>query len=191
MAKLQPVRGTHDLMPAEARRHRVVGETARRVSGLYGYDEVVTPIFEFSDVFKRSLGDTTDVVTKEMYSFVDKGGEEITLRPENTAGVVRAVLSNGLLQQGLHGHRPQFRVGQRSRHPHRGRDAHRLFRCYRQMHEGNEAQSYSVRSVDPRSFHAEQQGLVTAMKLGAIGIGSDLVGEWKILAPYDYAAGGI
>lgn len=100
MAKLQPVRGTHDLMPAEARRHRVVGETARRVSGLYGYDEVVTPIFEFSDVFKRSLGDTTDVVTKEMYTFVDKGGEEITLRPENTAGVVRAVLSNGLLQQG-------------------------------------------------------------------------------------------
>lgn len=100
MAKLQPVRGTHDLMPAEARRHRAVGETARRVAGLYGYDEVVTPIFEFSDVFKRSLGDTTDVVTKEMYSFVDKGGEEITLRPENTAGVVRAVLSNGLLQQG-------------------------------------------------------------------------------------------
>jgi len=100
MAKLQPVRGTHDLMPAQARRHRVVGETARRVAGLYGYDEVATPIFEFSEVFKRSLGDTTDVVTKEMYSFVDKGGEEITLRPENTAGVVRAVLSNGLLQQG-------------------------------------------------------------------------------------------
>jgi histidyl-tRNA synthetase len=100
MSKLQPVRGTHDLMPAEARRHRVVGETARRVAGLYGFDEIVTPIFEFSEVFKRSLGDTTDVVTKEMYSFVDKGGEEITLRPENTAGVVRAVLSNGMLQQG-------------------------------------------------------------------------------------------
>ncbi len=99
MAKLQPVRGTHDLMPVEARRHRAVGETARRVAGLHGYDEITTPIFEFSEVFKRSLGDTTDVVTKEMYSFVDKGGEEVTLRPENTAGVVRAVLSNGLLQQ--------------------------------------------------------------------------------------------
>ncbi len=99
MAKLQSVRGTHDLMPIEARRHRAVGETARRVAGLHGYDEIVTPIFEFSEVFKRSLGDTTDVVTKEMYSFVDKGGDEITLRPENTAGVVRAVLSNGLLQQ--------------------------------------------------------------------------------------------
>jgi histidyl-tRNA synthetase len=100
MAKLQPARGTHDLMPAEMRRHRAVGETARRVASCYGYDEIATPIFEFADVFRRTLGDTTDIVTKEMYSFVDKGGDEITLRPENTAGVVRAVLSNGLLQQG-------------------------------------------------------------------------------------------
>ena len=100
MAKLQPARGTHDLMPAEMRRHRAVGETARLVASCYGYDEIATPIFEFADVFRRTLGDTTDIVTKEMYSFVDKGGDEITLRPENTAGVVRAVLSNGLLQQG-------------------------------------------------------------------------------------------
>lgn len=100
MAKLQPVRGTHDLMPTDMRRHRAVGDTARHVAGCYGFDEIATPIFEFADVFRRTLGDTTDIVTKEMYSFVDKGGEEITLRPENTAGVVRAVLSNGLLQQG-------------------------------------------------------------------------------------------
>jgi histidyl-tRNA synthetase len=99
MSRLQPARGTHDLMPAEMRRHRAVADAARRVAGCYGYDEIATPIFEFSDVFRRTLGDTTDIVTKEMYSFVDKGGEEITLRPENTAGVVRAVLSNGLLQQ--------------------------------------------------------------------------------------------
>ncbi|MEY4682343.1 MAG: histidine--tRNA ligase [Alphaproteobacteria bacterium] len=100
MAKLQPARGTHDLMPADMRRHRAVGDAARRVAGLYGFDEIATPIFEFSDVFRRTLGDTSDIVTKEMYTFVDKGGEEITLRPENTAGVVRAVLSGGLLQQG-------------------------------------------------------------------------------------------
>jgi len=99
MAKLQPARGTHDLMPADMRRHRAVGDAARRVAGLYGFDEIATPIFEFSDVFRRTLGDTSDIVTKEMYSFVDKRGEEITLRPENTPGVVRAVLSNGLLQQ--------------------------------------------------------------------------------------------
>ena len=100
MAKLQPVRGTHDLMPADMRRHRAVGDNARRVAGLYGFDEIATPVFEFSDVFRRTLGDTSDIVTKEMYTFVDKGGEEVTLRPENTAGVVRAVLSGGLLQQG-------------------------------------------------------------------------------------------
>ena len=87
-------------MPAEMRRHRAVAEAARQVAVCYGYDEIATPIFEFSDVFRRTLGDTTDIVTKEMYTFVDKGGEEVTLRPENTAGVVRAVLSNGLLQQG-------------------------------------------------------------------------------------------
>ena len=98
MAKLQPVRGTHDLLPEEMRRHRLVVERAREACARYGFEEVATPIFEFSEVFKRSLGDTTDIVTKEMYTFTDKGGDEITLRPEYTAGIVRAVLSNGLTQ---------------------------------------------------------------------------------------------
>src|SRR5688572_18939746 len=98
-APLQPVRGTHDLLPAEALRHRAVVETARAVALRYGFREMSTPIFEFSEVFRRSLGDTSDVVTKEMYSFTDKGGEEITLRPEGTAGVARAVVSNGLSQE--------------------------------------------------------------------------------------------
>ena len=98
-ATLQPVRGTHDILPAEALRHRAVVESARAVALRYGYREMATPIFEFSEVFRRSLGDTSDVVTKEMYSFTDKGGEEITLRPEGTAGVARAVVSNGLAQE--------------------------------------------------------------------------------------------
>jgi histidyl-tRNA synthetase len=97
-SSLQPVRGTHDLLPAEAVRHRAVVESARDVALRYGYREMATPIFEFSDVFRRSLGDTSDVVTKEMYTFTDKGGEEVTLRPEGTAGVARAVISNGLVQ---------------------------------------------------------------------------------------------
>ncbi len=96
--KLQPVRGTHDLLGEDQRRHRQVVETARAVAGRYGCDEIVTPIFEFTNVFKRTLGDTSDVVTKEMYSFVDRGGEDITLRPEGTAGVVRALISGGLAQ---------------------------------------------------------------------------------------------
>jgi histidyl-tRNA synthetase len=99
MAKLQPVRGTHDLLPEDMRRHRHVGDTARVVASRYGYEEMSTPIFESSEVFKRSLGDTTDIVSKEMYTFIDKGNESITLRPENTAGVVRALLSNSQLQQ--------------------------------------------------------------------------------------------
>src|ERR1700752_4659452 len=80
------------------RRHRRVVEVAHAVAERYGYLEVATPIFEFSEVFKRTLGDTSDIVTKEMYSFVDKGGEALTLRPEATAGVARAFISGGLSQ---------------------------------------------------------------------------------------------
>jgi histidyl-tRNA synthetase len=98
LSDLQPVRGTHDLLPEEMRRHRRVVETARDVAERYGYLEMATPIFEFSEVFKRTLGDTSDIVTKEMYSFVDKGGEALTLRPEATASVVRALISGGLSQ---------------------------------------------------------------------------------------------
>jgi histidyl-tRNA synthetase len=98
MPSLQPVRGTQDLLPAQMRRHRVVSETARRVAERYGFEEMATPIFEFTEVFERPIGETTDIVSKEMYSFTDRGGENVTLRPENTAGVVRAVLSNGLTQ---------------------------------------------------------------------------------------------
>jgi histidyl-tRNA synthetase len=98
MRSMQPVRGTQDLLPEAARRHRHIVETARNAAELYGFAEIATPIFEFTEVFSRPIGETSDIVTKEMYSFVDRGGEEITLRPENTAGVVRAVLSDGLLQ---------------------------------------------------------------------------------------------
>ena len=98
MSELQPVRGTHDLLPEDMRRFRRVVEAARAAAERYGYLEMATPIFEFSEVFKRTLGDTSDIVTKEMYTFTDKGGEQLTLRPENTAGVARAFISGGLSQ---------------------------------------------------------------------------------------------
>jgi histidyl-tRNA synthetase len=98
MADLQPVRGTHDLLPDDMRAHRHVSDTARGTAALHGFDEIATPIFEFTNVFARTLGDTSDVVTKEMYTFEDKGGDMLTLRPENTAGVCRAFISNGLAQ---------------------------------------------------------------------------------------------
>ena len=99
MSKLQPVRGTHDLLPERARAFRRVADAARTVAGRYGYHEMATPIFEFSEVFKRTLGDTSDIVTKEMYTFTDRSGAEVTLRPEGTAGVARAVISGGLAQR--------------------------------------------------------------------------------------------
>src|SRR5271165_7210127 len=98
MRALQPVRGTQDLLPEAARRHRQVVETARATAELYSFAEMATPIFEFTEVFARPIGEHTDIVAKEMYTFNDRGGEEVTLRPENTAGVVRSVISNGLVQ---------------------------------------------------------------------------------------------
>ena len=93
----QPVRGTHDLLPNECRQYRFIVKEAMKVAGYYGFDEISTPIFEFSGVFHR-LGETSDIVSKETYTFKDRGGEELTLRPEGTAGVVRAVISNGMAQ---------------------------------------------------------------------------------------------
>jgi histidyl-tRNA synthetase len=117
---LQPVRGTHDLLPAAMRRHRRVVEVARDLAERFGYLEMSTPIFEFTEVFRRPLGETSDVVAKEMYSFEDRGGEEITLRPEATAAVVRAYLSAGLAHElpcKVFCHGPMFRYDR----PQKGR----------------------------------------------------------------------
>lgn len=95
---LQPVRGTHDLLPDVCAQHQRVASTAQAVAALYGYRRMDTPIFEFSDVFHRAVGETSDIVTKETYTFTDRGGESITLRPEFTAAIVRAYISNGLQQ---------------------------------------------------------------------------------------------
>ncbi len=96
MQSLKSVRGTRDIAPAEALKYRHVVDVAREVSLLYGFEEIATPIFEFSEVFKRTLGETSDIVSKEMYNFRDRGGEELTLRPEYTAGIARAFMSGGI-----------------------------------------------------------------------------------------------
>ena len=82
---LQAARGTHDLIGEDQRRQQHVFDTARRIAALYGFDEWITPIFEDTRVFSRTLGETSDVVMKEMYSFEHRAGEPITLRPEATA----------------------------------------------------------------------------------------------------------
>lgn len=98
MAKLQLPRGTSDLLPQDMAGHRHVINTAKTISLSFGFEEMATPIFEFTEVFARPLGETSDVVSKETYSFTDRGGEALTLRPEGTAGVVRALISAGLTQ---------------------------------------------------------------------------------------------
>jgi histidyl-tRNA synthetase len=86
-----------DLFGAELRWFQHIEETARRVFGRHGYGEIRTPILEELDVFKRSVGESSDIVNKEMYQFTDKGGREVVMRPENTAGVVRAAIQHKLL----------------------------------------------------------------------------------------------
>ena len=98
MAKLQNVRGTYDLYGTAKRKIKKVIATASEVVEKYGFEEIETPIFEFTEVFSRNLGDTSDIVTKEMYCFQDRGGESLTLRPEGTAGVVRSFISEGMQQ---------------------------------------------------------------------------------------------
>ena len=95
---LKPIRGTRDIIGEDQRRHAHVINTSRATAATYGFDEWSTPIFEDTAVFARTLGDTSDVVTKEMYTFADRGGDSVTLRPENTAGICRALVSNGLTQ---------------------------------------------------------------------------------------------
>lgn len=128
MSKLQPVRGTHDLLPREARLHRHITGKFSGLAERYGFAPIDTPIFEFTEVFDRTLGETTDVVTKEMYTFDDRGGDSITLRPELTAGVARAFISGGLSQHlplKYFSHGPMFRYER----PQKGRQ--------RQFHQLN------------------------------------------------------
>jgi histidyl-tRNA synthetase len=124
--KLQPVRGTQDIWGEDARRFSWVVDVFRSIASRYSFKEIHTPIFEFTDVFARTLGDSSDVVSKEMYSFEDRGGESITLRPENTAGIARAYLSEGMQQFGVNklaSWGPMFRYER----PQKGR--------YRQFHQ--------------------------------------------------------
>jgi histidyl-tRNA synthetase len=129
MAKIEtprPIRGTQDIFGAEAEAFVHVVETFERVRKLYRFRRVEMPVFEKTEVFSRSLGETTDVVAKEMYSFEDRGGESLTLRPEFTAGIARAYLTDGWQQYSplkLATHGPLFRYER----PQKGR--------YRQFHQ--------------------------------------------------------
>lgn len=122
----QAIRGTQDIFGAEAEAFQHVVETFERVRKLYRFRRIEMPVFEKTAVFARSLGETTDVVSKEMYSFLDRGDESLTLRPEFTAGIARAYLTNGWQQHAplkVATHGPLFRYER----PQKGR--------YRQFHQ--------------------------------------------------------
>ena len=95
------VKGTNDVLPEESYKWQYIEDKMLKTAALFGFKEIRVPVFEHTEVFKRSVGDTTDVVQKEMYTFDDKGGRSITLRPELTAGVIRSVIENGLYNQSL------------------------------------------------------------------------------------------
>ncbi len=167
MSPLQPPRGTHDLIGEESRRHRHVSETARRVAGTYGFEEWSTPAFEDTRVFSRSLGETSDIVMKEMYTFEDRGGDSLTLRPENTAGVCRALVSNGLTQslpQKVFYAGPMFRYER----PQKGR--------YRQFHQ------IGVELIGPAEPLADAEAIACGWDiLNALGVAGDTVLELNTL----------
>jgi histidyl-tRNA synthetase len=119
------IRGMHDCLPGRIGTWQRLEDTARQVLDSYGYAEIRTPIVEVTDLFKRSIGEVTDIVEKEMYSFADRNGDSLSLRPEGTASCVRAVIENGLLNQPqrLWYRGPMFR----HERPQRGR--------YRQFHQ--------------------------------------------------------
>jgi histidyl-tRNA synthetase len=124
--KLQPLRGMNDVLPEESAAWQTLERVARDTFAAYGYREVRLPLLERTELFKRSIGEQTDIVEKEMYTFQDRSGDSVTLRPEATAGVVRACISNGL----LHNQRQKFWcLGPMFRYerPQRGR--------YRQFHQ--------------------------------------------------------
>ncbi len=95
------IKGTKDVLPSESYKNQYIEATCLSVAEAFGYKEMRTPVFEHTELFQRGVGDTTDVVQKEMYTFDDKGGRSITLRPEGTAGAARAFLENGLSNEAL------------------------------------------------------------------------------------------
>ena len=140
MGRIQAIRGMHDILPDESWLWRHVEETMQAIFDSFGYQEIRTPILEQSQLFMRAIGEVTDIVEKEMYTFEDRNGDSLTLRPEGTAGVVRACIENGLLHnqtQRLWYRGPMFR----HERPQKGR--------YRQFHQvGVEAFGFEGPDVD-------------------------------------------
>ena len=110
--KITPIRGTHDFFGQQVLKYRAIQDLINSYSRIYYFEEIITPIFESTELFKKPLGENSDVVLKEMYTFKDKNEDLITLRPEYTTPMLRAAISNNLLEKlpkKLYGIGPMFR----------------------------------------------------------------------------------
>ncbi len=167
MSKYQSVRGTRDLLPELKEVFRYIEQSAFSLAKNYGFKEIETPLVEFSEVFHRSLGETSDAVSKETYTFLDRGGDSLTLRPEGTAGVVRAYVSEGLMQHNpnkFYYYGPMFRYER----PQKGR--------YRQFYQ------IGVEVLGLDSPHADVECLDLAFQfLKKIGLSKSCVLEINTL----------
>ncbi|MCY4183200.1 MAG: histidine--tRNA ligase, partial [Gammaproteobacteria bacterium] len=169
MSRLQAIRGMNDILPDQSPLWRHIEDAFRATAEAFGYREIRFPLLEQTRLFRRSIGEVTDIVEKEMYSFADSGGDDISLRPEGTAGCVRAARQHGLLhnrQQRLWYQGPMFR---RER-PQKGR--------YRQFHQfGVEAFGMAGPDIDAEIIELSQAlwrrlGLAGALTLELNNIGS-------------------
>ena len=168
MSKLAAPRGTADVYPPESARWQALEARIHAIARRFGYGEIRTPVFEATELFVRGVGDTTDIVEKEMYTFTDKGGRSLTLRPEWTAPVVRALLEHNLLSSG-----PQrlYYVGSFFRHerPQKGR--------YRQAHQfGVECFGYGEPEADVEVIHLAYE-LLRAYRIPGIVLRLNSIGD--------------
>jgi histidyl-tRNA synthetase len=153
---MQPARGTRDFLDVSFALLEHIRTTLMEITGLYGFSPVETPVFEHTSVFLKTLGDTTDMVGKEMYTFTDKGGESLTLRPEGTAALVRAILSNSLTQS-LPQKRSYFGPMFRYERPQKGR--------YRQFYQ------FGVEHLGAAAAHMDAEVIAMALQaLSTLGI---------------------
>ena len=175
MAKqIQAIRGMNDILPSQTRRWQYLEDVIRRVVTSYGYEEIRMPVVEQTDLFKRSIGEVTDIVEKEMYTFADRNGDSLTLRPEGTASCVRAGNEHGLLynqQQRLWYMGPMFR----HERPQKGR--------YRQFHQvGVEVFGINGPDIDAELI------IMTARLWKMLGLTDHLTLELNSLASNDARA---
>jgi len=180
--KVQAIRGMHDILPRDSGLWRFLEDTLRDVLTRYGYREIRMPVVEMTDLFKRSIGEVTDIVEKEMYTFEDRNGDSLTLRPEGTAGCVRAGIEHGLLHnqvQRLWYQGPMFR----HERPQKGR--------YRQFYQvGVEAFGLAGPDIDLEMILVthrcwQQLGLTDLeLQLNTLGSGEERVAYRDALVGY-------